>query len=39
MAAEPSIDVSGWISEQQVQASPDLPRAMVTTFAEALNGC
>ena len=38
MAARPSIDVSGWLSEQLAQASPDLLRAMVTTFAEALMG-
>jgi hypothetical protein len=36
MAARPSIDVSGWLHEQLAQASPDLLRAMVTTFAEAL---
>jgi putative transposase len=36
MAAGPSIDVSGWLEEQLVQASPDLLRAMVTTFAQAL---
>jgi len=36
MAAGPSIDVSGWLEEQLAQASPDLLRAMVTTFAEAL---
>jgi transposase-like protein len=36
MAATPSIDVSGWLQEQLAQASPDLLRAMVTTFAEAL---
>jgi putative transposase len=36
MAAGPSIDVSGWLHEQLAQASPDLLRAMVTTFAEAL---
>ena len=36
MAATPSIDVSGWLHEQLAQASPDLLRAMVTTFAEAL---
>jgi transposase-like protein len=36
MAATPSIDVSGWLEEQLAQASPDLLRAMVTTFAEAL---
>ena len=38
MAAGPSIDVSGWLEEQLAQASPDLLRAMVTTFAEALMG-
>jgi hypothetical protein len=36
MAAGPSIDVSGWLHEQLAQASPDLLRAMVATFAEAL---
>jgi transposase-like protein len=36
MAATPSIDVSGWLHEQLAQASPDLLRAMVTAFAEAL---
>ncbi len=36
MAAAPSIDMSGWLHEQLAQASPDLLRAMVTTFAEAL---
>ncbi len=38
MTAVPSIDVSGWLHEQLVQASPDLLRAMVSTFAEALMG-
>jgi len=38
MAAGPSIDVSGWLEEQLAQASPDLLRAMITTFAEALMG-
>jgi transposase-like protein len=38
MAATPSIDVSGWLQEQLAQASPDLLRAMVATFAEALMG-
>ena len=38
MAAGPSIDVSGWLEEQLAQASPDLLRAMVKTFAEALMG-
>ena len=36
MAAPPSIDMSGWLHEQLAQASPDLLRAMVSTFAEAL---
>jgi hypothetical protein len=35
-AATPSIDVSGWLQEQLAQTSPDLLRAMVTTFAGAL---
>lgn len=38
MAAGPSIDVSGWLEEQLAQASPDLLRSMVQTFAEALRG-
>jgi putative transposase len=38
MAATPSIDMSGWLHEQLAQASPDLLRAMVTTFAQALMG-
>jgi hypothetical protein len=38
MAAGPSIDVSAWLEEQLAQASPDLLRAMVSTFAEALMG-
>ena len=38
MAATPSIEVSGWLEEQLALASPDLLRAMVTTFAEALMG-
>jgi len=36
MAAGPSIDVTGWLQEQLAQASPDLLRSMVQTFAEAL---
>jgi len=36
MAVTPSIDVSWWLHEQLAQASPDLLRAMVATFAEAL---
>jgi hypothetical protein len=38
MAAGPSIDVTGWLQEQLAQASPDLLRLMVHTFAEALMG-
>ena len=38
MAAGPSIDVSGWLEEQVAQASPDLLRSMVQSFAEALMG-
>jgi putative transposase len=38
MVATPSIDMSGWLHEQLAQASPDLLRAMVSTFAEALMG-
>ena len=36
MTATPSIDLSGWLSEQLTQASPDLLRAMLTTFVQAL---
>ena len=35
MTAPPSIDLSGWLSEQLAQASPDLLRAMVKTFVDA----
>jgi len=38
MTALPSIDLSGWLSEQLVQASPDLLRAMLTPFVQALMG-
>jgi putative transposase len=38
MAAAPSIDLSGWLSEQLTQASPDLLREMLTTFVDALMG-
>jgi putative transposase len=38
MAAPPSIDLSGWLSEQLTQASPDLLRQMLSTFVEALMG-
>jgi putative transposase len=36
MTAAPSIDMSGWLHEQLDQASPDLLRGMVRTFAQAL---
>jgi putative transposase len=36
MAATPSIDLSGWLSEQLAQASPDLLRAMLSSLVEAL---
>ncbi len=35
MAAGLSIDVTGWLEEQLAEASPDLLRSMVQTFAEA----
>ena len=38
MTATPSIDLSGWLSEQLEQASPDLLRQMITTFVQALMG-
>jgi transposase-like protein len=38
MAVGPSIDLSGWLEEQLAQASPDLLRGMVKSFAEALMG-
>src|SRR5436190_1032711 len=38
MTAVPSIDLSGWLSEQLGQASPDLLRQMITTFVQALMG-
>src|SRR5215468_4840511 len=38
MAVGPSIDLSGWLDEQLAQASPDLLRGMVKSFAEALMG-
>jgi putative transposase len=38
MAATPSIDLSGWVSEQLSQASPDLLREMLASFVEALMG-
>jgi hypothetical protein len=38
MAVGPSIDLSGWLDEQLAQASPDLLRGMLKTFAEALMG-
>jgi putative transposase len=36
MTAQQSIDLPGWMAEQLSQASPDLLRAMLQTFAEAL---
>jgi putative transposase len=36
MAAEPSIDPAGWLDEHLAQASPDLLRAMLKSFAETL---
>jgi len=38
MTAPPSIDLSGWLSEQLAEASPDLLRQMITTFVQALMG-
>jgi putative transposase len=38
MTAPPSIDLSGWLSEQLGEASPDLLRQMITTFVAALMG-
>jgi putative transposase len=38
MAVGPSIDLSGWLEDQLAQASPDLLRGMVKSFAEALMG-
>ena len=38
MTAPPSIDLSGWLSEQLGQASPDLLRQMIGTFVQALMG-
>ena len=38
MTAPPSIDLSGWLSEQLGEASPDLLRQMITTFVQALMG-
>ena len=36
MTAVPSIDMSVWVDEHLGQASPDLLRNMVKTFAEAM---
>jgi putative transposase len=38
MTATPSIDMSGWLSQQLEAASPDLLRAMLSTFTQALMG-
>ena len=35
---EHTLDVSGWLRKQFEEASPDLVRAMVRDFAEALMG-
>jgi putative transposase len=35
---EPTMDVRSWLRKQLEQASPDLLRAMVQEFAEALMG-
>ena len=35
---EPTMDISSWLRKQLQQASPDLLRAMVQDFAEALMG-
>lgn len=36
MTATPSIDMSAWVEQQVGQASPDLLRNMIKTFAEAM---
>ena len=36
MTATPSIELPAWMAEQLSQASPDLLRSMIQTFAEAL---
>ena len=36
MTATPSIELPTWMAEQLSQASPDLLRSMIQTFAEAL---
>src|SRR5450432_3553616 len=38
MTAVPSIDMSGWLHEHLDQASPDLLREMVRSFARSLTG-
>ncbi len=38
MTAGPSIDLSGWLTEQLAEASPDLLRQMITTIVHALMG-
>jgi putative transposase len=38
MTATPSIDLSGWLSEQLGEASPDLLRRLISTFVQALMG-
>ena len=36
MAARPSVDVPGWLDDRLAQASPDLLRAMLKSFVDAL---
>jgi transposase-like protein len=36
MAAQDSVDVAGWLSDRLADASPDLLRDMIQSFAEAL---
>jgi putative transposase len=38
MTAVPSIDLSGWLTEESGQADPDLPLQVITTFVQALMG-
>lgn len=36
MTAPPSLDLSGWLTEQLAEASPDLLRHMISTLVPAL---
>jgi hypothetical protein len=38
LAASPTFDLSGWLSEHLAQASPDLLRQMLSTCVDALMG-